>query len=414
MGRSRGTWALVAAMAVHALVLGVVQWRFDALQSAREAALDADGPLIAVAVFDGDGQVPDAVTQTESIVPIVVVPGPADVASEGAGHPLPNADVDLPGARAASRGGGAEGGSDTWTGRNDAEEWRAQSWNDPEHYRLSRHKTGTRRASDEALERRPDKTFDDRTNAVRRRARRGQAGAAPADAAGTEPSHAPALADEGPDAEVAARDPAPTRVTGAVDPTPRAAHVDQGAAATDASRRGAASDDTDAAGASNERNPGRFDMTRPRAGGDADGAGVAGPRPGDGVSARGVGLANASTAALRAAIDQAPGPAATRARRQNPYFRRMYAAMDRLIEFPEELALNFDQGEVIVRFTLFRDGRVGDVVVEKSSGFAKFDRQVTRAVGRAGPYGPVPESIIGNRAHIVVRAPYAFRNPLIR
>ena len=88
--------------------------------------------------------------------------------------------------------------------------------------------------------------------------------------------------------------------------------------------------------------------------------------------------------------------------------------MDGLIEFPEELALNFDQGEVIVRFTLFRDGRVGQVVVEKSSGFKKFDRQVTSAVGRGGPYGPVPPTIIGERDRITVRAPYAFRNPLIR
>jgi protein TonB len=398
--RYRVSAAVGAALAVHVALALLITWSMDPLPL-RALAVDAvaDEALEPVDVTMADWS-DDAVpiAPAMSTEPVQVVPGPADLAAFGAGHPLPNADIDMPGHRAASLGGGAEGGSTAWTGRDDREDLRAQSWNDPDEYRLPRHATARDRASDESIARAPENAYDDRTETRRRSARRGDP--------------APALALAGPEPELAAA-AAPARVTGAMDPTLRAAHVDPGAAATESPDDGATRDNVESAAASNETNPGAFEMTRPTAGGEAKGAGVAGVSRASGVSARGRG-ASSGTAALRAALSRSTVQSSTRARRQDPYFRKMYATLDRLIEFPKELALSMDQGEVIVRFTLHADGAVANVAIEKSSGYEKFDQQVTRAVETGGPFGKVPSAIIGSRSKITVRAPYAFRNPLIR
>lgn len=398
MEKYRAGASLAVALGVHAALVLLLTWRVHpvtglAVDMAFEAAEDLAPMPIALMDIAPEMRAPP--TSSE---PVRVVVGAADLASFGAGHPLPDADVDLPGMAAASRGGGGAGGADTWTGRDDREELRSQSWNDPDRYRLARRRTGAERTSVESIARADEQRWEDRTETRRRRARRGEAQSA--------------LAPVGPDPELAAA-AISVRVTGAVDPTPRAAHVDPGAAATEAEIDGPTSDDIDSAGASYEREPGAFELTKPRAGGAVDGSGVKGPHSADGVSARGS-ARRSSTAALRAAVARSAVSSSTRARRQNPYFRKMYSRLDELIEFPRELALSMDQGEVVVRFTLLRDGRVRDVSVEKSSGYEKFDTQVTSAVLRGGPFGKVPKAIIGTRTKITVRAPYAFRNPLIR
>jgi TonB family protein len=395
MARRRSSASLAVAIALHGALVVLLTWQHEPRLVVTSPGVPAPAdPLPAEEIV----AVPIVLTPVVglsalSTVPLEPVVGPADEAGFGDSHPLPNADVDLPGERAASLGGGAEGGSVTWTGRSDREDLRAQSWNAPDRYQLGRKKTGGDRVSTESIARAPELEFDDRSQSRRRRARRGQDRELEADPDGTE---------------------APARVDGALDSTRRGVHADVGAAATEAERDGPTADDTNSAAASNERNPGAFEMTRPRAGGGSHGSGVAGPVVADGVSARGH-RANAATAALRAALRRSPkADAATRARRQNAYFRKMYARLDGLIEFPRELALAMEQGEVVVSFTLYADGTVDEVDVDKSSGFALFDEQVTRAVAIGGPFGHVPKEIMGTRSKITVRAPYVFRNPLIR
>ena len=400
MQKYRAAASIAIAVGVHAALVFLLTWRvYPVAGSATETAADAALDWLPMSIALVDPSVELFAPPPTSSEPIQVILGPADLAAFGAGHPLPNAEVDLPGKAAASLGGGGQGGADTWTGRDDREELRAQSWNDPDRYRLARTRTGTESTSKESIARAQEQRWDDRTEARRRQARRGSEAQA---------AHAPV----GPDPELAAA-ATPVRVSGAVDPTPREAHVDVGAAATEAPTDGPTSDDIDSAGASYERKPRAFELTKPRAGGAVEASGVNGPRLADGVSARGT-AGRSSTAALRAAVERSDAPSSTRARRQNPYFRKMYGRLDSLIEFPRELALSMDQGEVVVRFTLLRSGQVRDVSVEKSSGYDEFDSEVAGAVTRGGPFGKVPVAIIGERTEITVRAPYAFKNPLIR
>jgi protein TonB len=162
------------------------------------------------------------------------------------------------------------------------------------------------------------------------------------------------------------------------------------------------------AAASAETDPAPIEMTSPRAGGTR--TGVAG-RHGDGVSAQGRGHGSAATTA---AAPRGPGRMSVRARRHDPYFRRMFERLDERVVFPHDLALSLRQGEVVVAFTLSASGEVSRLSVQKTSGFNAFDREVVNALRAAAPFGQVPAAVLHGRAAITVVVPYTFKNPLIR
>jgi protein TonB len=70
-----------------------------------------------------------------------------------------------------------------------------------------------------------------------------------------------------------------------------------------------------------------------------------------------------------------------------------------------------EQGDVLVGFTIRKDGSVTDVRVLKGSGFAKFDKNVLAAIKKAAPFGPLPPSLGGE---LRVTAPFEGSNPAIR
>ena len=318
---------------------------------------------------------------------ILTVPGPADIASESPASPLPNADLDSPGASAAAAGGGGEGGVPTWTGRHDSEAWRAQVWNDPDAYRIPRVRTAADRATSQSISRLPDPRLDAQ---VRRRAALARAGAS-GDAGGDRP-----LGQAGDVRADAAR------------PTVKA-----GPTAVEADRHGAVRDDTTSAQASNERRPGLFEMTQARAGG-AEGEGAAGHNDGDGASAESSrdGGEGASTADLPARPGGIP---AMRARPQDLWLKLLYSRVQERVIWPRSLAVSFDQGEVVVTFSLRNtDGRLVDVQVTTSSGHVEFDEAVVTAIRSAAPFGPIPTELQTARGALRVSAPFAFENPIIR
>lgn len=417
--RRRGiALALVAAVAVHALLFW---WLADRIQGRAQVerpiaedaappaapefssvALLADLPLVELPA----GEVPD------------VVPGSHSRSSESTANPHPRADRELPGKRRASRGGGATGGPDDFTGRRDRETYRTQSWNDPDDTRLPRHEQGRRRSatvrSPESLTRQRERGFAERTER-RRRAQQGAEQAAQGGVDSSQPGGGGLPADRrdwrsadpmfsGPAGRADSK-----RVAGRTSARGRAL-TEVGAPATEADTRGQLRDRENVGAASSELDPAPIEMTQASAGGRAEG--VRGQRPGPGISARGQG--RTGTAASSARTGDADAMPSVQARRRNPYFRRMYRRMDELIEYPKDLALALRQGEVVIRFKLSAGGQMSDLMLTKSSGYPAFDKQVLRAVRKAAPFGRVPTAVLDGRSAIRVSVPYKFKNPLIR
>ena len=322
-------------------------------------------------------------------LPLAAVAGPGDAASFAAAHPMPRASADLPGTTAADRGGGAEGGATTWTGRRDPDQTatRAQLWNGADAYRAPRRDTDRRAATDEAIARAPDKEYGDRQ--ARSRARAGDPPAPRGDAAETKP----------------------TRADGATRPTAENAMVDRGATATDVTRHGETGDDVSVAAASAETDPDPFDLTPSRSGGD-DGEGVHGKQHEDGALSDGRG--KRGTAAARASVARGSGGASVFASRTDPYLRELLRRLDREIRFPRDLKLDLRSGRVIAVLTLEADGTITDVAVATSSGYQGFDDELTRAIKKVGALGEVPSTLLDGARSLKVMVPYTFRNPMIR
>jgi TonB family protein len=347
-------------------------------------------------------------------LPLIAMPGPGDDAAWTGAHPLPHASADLPGTRAADRGGGASGGPDTWTGRRDPDQTalRAQLWNGAEDYRTPRADLDRRAATREAIARTPERAYGDRQ--ARRVARAGDPVASRgdrADGTGAGQGLIAAPPSDAPDLEAAAGVTVPARVEGATRPTDEGALVDQGATATDVTRHGRTGDDVAVAAASSERNPDPFDLTPSRSGGASDGEGVRGKRNDDGALADGRGT---GTAASTASAPRGKGGMSVFASRTDPYLRELLRRLDREIRFPRDLKLDLRSGRVIASLTLHADGTISDVTIATSSGYQGFDDELTRALRKLGPLGRAPATLLDGRRAIKVMVPYTFRNPMIR
>ena len=102
---------------------------------------------------------------------------------------------------------------------------------------------------------------------------------------------------------------------------------------------------------------------------------------------------------------------ATYQRAYDRYLQGVRDKVDPLWEFPRELAVRMEQGDVLVGFTIRKNGSVADVRVLKASGFDKFDKNVVAAIKKAAPFGPLPETL---GAELRVTAPFEGSNPAIR
>ena len=368
------------------------------------------------------GGAPPSAVVAPSMVGLISVSPPAlsldallgvgDAASWSAAAPARPRSADLPGARAADRGGGADGGTATWTERRDRPDdaaLRSRIWNAPDTYRTPRSPGRARAASPEAINR-DARAYGDRAPATQARD-----GAVAASVGGESGQGAPGLpvlpAVAAPDATTGSPgETVPARVAGAPQPTREAAYVDPGAPAVDVRRKGATADDRAVAAASNQRRVDPFDLTPPRSGGDHDGEGVAGDAA-PGMVADG--WRRAGTAASRADTSEGPGDASTFATRQDPYFVELFRRLDRMIAYPRDLAIQMVSGRVVAIVTLRADGTVASIAVHAGSGHAAFDDQLTGALRRIGKLPPVPRALLDGRTELRVMIPYTFRSPMI-
>ncbi|MEZ4404273.1 MAG: energy transducer TonB [Kofleriaceae bacterium] len=342
-------------------------------------------------------------------IPLEAILGTGDRVTGDGQARLPDA-ADLPGTRAADRGGGAVAGADTWADRRDRVDdaaLRSRVWTSPDAYLAPRTPGQRRAASPEAVTRSPQTQYGER--AVRRPAAAGAAQASIGADVGTGAPGTPLVVGPGQDRAGAAGATTPARRDGAVVAVTEAAYVDRGDQAVDVARRGATADDRSVAAASDQPAPDPFDLTPPRSGG-GPGAGVAGV-PGPGAVTDGWGR---GTAASRAQAPAGDDGAPTYASRRDPYFLELFRRLDERVVYPRELAVSLTSGRVVAQLTLNADGTFVDVGLHASSGYPAFDQQITGALRTVGKLGPVPAGLLRGRASLRVRVPYTFRNPMIQ
>ncbi|MFQ6671669.1 MAG: TonB family protein [Candidatus Tectimicrobiota bacterium] len=90
----------------------------------------------------------------------------------------------------------------------------------------------------------------------------------------------------------------------------------------------------------------------------------------------------------------------TRDFRYISYFATIKRQIELVWNYPEEAARAGIFGELMLRFTLLRDGRLEEVRLLRSSGSRILDEEAIRAVKVANPYNPFPKRITKKRLYI--------------
>lgn len=106
----------------------------------------------------------------------------------------------------------------------------------------------------------------------------------------------------------------------------------------------------------------------------------------------------------------APVPAAVRPAGPPPdYLALLQARLARHKVYPRAAQLAREEGTVLLRFVVARDGSVLSWRIERSSGFEALDRQVAAMIERAAPLPPMPDSVPGDRLDVALPVQFALR-----
>lgn len=405
----RGWEAIAAAALINAGVIVALDHVTFAGERLRVVAPAIPEAHAAEASAPIDAQAVGLIAVLPPAIPLDAILGTGDDLG-GTGRAARPTSADLPGDRAADRGGGGEGGADTWTDRRDRADdaaLRKQVWTSDQAYLAARAAGRTPAASPEAITRRPEASYGDRE--PRPLAVQGGAEVAVGDATGAGNGGVPTAAGDDDTRIGRAGADQPERRDGATTRVQEAAFVDRGERAVDVARRGPTADDRAVAASSDQRRTDPFDLTPPRSGGGA-GEGVRGA-PGPGLAADGWGT---GTEAARAWADDGDGGAPTWASRRDPYFLELFRKLDQRIVYPRALAMALVSGRVVAQLTVRADGTLEDISIHASSGHEQFDDQLTGALRAVGKLGPVPAAVLAGRGALRVRIPYTFKSPVIQ
>lgn len=95
------------------------------------------------------------------------------------------------------------------------------------------------------------------------------------------------------------------------------------------------------------------------------------------------------------------------------YMQRLREKIEGAWKYPAEAAESKLNGELYIRFTIKRDGRLGAVELVHTSGYTILDDAAVRALKDADPYWPLPDSWNEDSLTITGRFVYYFYNTYI-
>jgi protein TonB len=84
------------------------------------------------------------------------------------------------------------------------------------------------------------------------------------------------------------------------------------------------------------------------------------------------------------------------------YLARLLAHLNTYKRYPYEARMQREEGTVLLRFTMDRQGHVLSYSVARSSGFVPLDNEALALIVRAQPLPPVPADYPGDRLDLIV------------
>jgi protein TonB len=94
---------------------------------------------------------------------------------------------------------------------------------------------------------------------------------------------------------------------------------------------------------------------------------------------------------------------------QNEYFMQLHRKLAQFRYYPQSARDRHQEGRVVVRLVIARDGRLIDARVDRSSGVPAIDAAEVDAVKRAAPFPPLPLHVPGEAATFLIPVTYELR-----
>jgi len=93
--------------------------------------------------------------------------------------------------------------------------------------------------------------------------------------------------------------------------------------------------------------------------------------------------------------------------RYTSYFTHIKRKIELVWEYPRRAAEMGQEGSLLLRFTILKDGRLGGIKLLQSSGYRLLDQEAIRAVREAAPFNPIPDRLHKNRLNIMATFNYS-------
>jgi len=119
-----------------------------------------------------------------------------------------------------------------------------------------------------------------------------------------------------------------------------------------------------------------------------------------------VSLAPLPTVALATTVKPQPVTAALHPQEKQHYLAALAAKINRSKYYPTGSRRRGEEGRVVVRFIVQKNGDLTDLTIVESSGSRRLDAAALKTLRRVTPFRPIPDAI--NRDHWPISVPIAF------
>ncbi len=89
------------------------------------------------------------------------------------------------------------------------------------------------------------------------------------------------------------------------------------------------------------------------------------------------------------------------------YFTHIKRKIELVWEYPREAVEMGQEGTLVLRFTILKDGRLAGVWLVQSSGYRLLDEEAINAVKEAAPFNPIPDRLKKDHLNIEARFTYS-------
>lgn len=90
------------------------------------------------------------------------------------------------------------------------------------------------------------------------------------------------------------------------------------------------------------------------------------------------------------------------------YMRMLKERIESLWKYPKDAARSRHSGDLRIKFTIKRDGTLGNVNLLRTSGYRSLDKAAIKALEKASPYWPLPEDWEGETLEITGHFIYVY------